>query len=51
MLPQWVLADPQLYEIEKEKVFGHTWQFLGHESEIEEPGVCVSDGWHMIQYW
>lgn len=42
MLPQWVLADPQLYELEKEKIFGHTWQFLGHESEIEEPGDFVS---------
>ena len=43
VFPQWVITDPEIYELEKEKIFGRTWQFLGHESEIsEEPGSYVT---------
>lgn len=38
LLPQWVLSDPDMYELELEKIFGRTWQFLAHESELPEPG-------------
>ena len=37
VFPQWVITDPEIYELEKEKIFGHTWQFLAHESELKEP--------------
>lgn len=42
LMPQWVVADPEIYELEKEKVFGHTWQFLAHESELKESGSYVT---------
>ena len=42
LFPQWVLTDPEIYELEKEKIFGRTWQFLAHESELKEPGDYVT---------
>ena len=41
-VPQWILTDPDIYEIEVERVFANTWYFLGHESEIPNPGDYVS---------
>ncbi|MET3695759.1 phenylpropionate dioxygenase-like ring-hydroxylating dioxygenase large terminal subunit [Bacillus oleivorans] len=42
LLPQWVLTDPDIYQLEKEKIFGYTWQFLAHESELPEPGSYLT---------
>ncbi|MEW9670956.1 aromatic ring-hydroxylating dioxygenase subunit alpha [Ammoniphilus sp. 3BR4] len=42
LLPQWVTTDPDIYELEQEQIFGRTWQFLGHESELREPGSYVT---------
>lgn len=42
LLPQWVLTDPDIYNLEMTAVFGKTWQFLAHESELKEPGSFVS---------
>ncbi|MFC3885126.1 aromatic ring-hydroxylating dioxygenase subunit alpha [Bacillus songklensis] len=42
LLPQWVITDPDIYELEVEKIFGRTWQFLAHESELKEPGSYVT---------
>jgi phenylpropionate dioxygenase-like ring-hydroxylating dioxygenase large terminal subunit len=42
LMPQWVLTDPDIYRLETEKIFGTTWQFLGHESELKEPGSYVT---------
>ncbi len=42
LLPQWVLTDPEIYQLELQKVFGRTWQFLAHESEFKEPGSYVT---------
>ncbi|MEH7254380.1 Rieske 2Fe-2S domain-containing protein [Neobacillus niacini] len=42
LLPQWLGTDPDIYELELDKIFGKTWQFLGHESELEEPGSFVT---------
>ncbi len=42
LMPQWVVTDPDIYELEMETIFGRTWQFLGHESELKEPGSYVT---------
>ncbi|WP_066396478.1 aromatic ring-hydroxylating oxygenase subunit alpha [Neobacillus mesonae] len=41
-LPQWVITDPEVYSLEQEKIFAKTWLFLGHESELKEPGSFVT---------
>ncbi len=40
--PQWLIMDPEIYKLEQDKIFGKTWLFLGHESEIKEPGDYVT---------
>lgn len=42
LFPQWVLTDPDIYSVEMEQIFLRTWQLLGHESEIREPGQYVT---------
>jgi phenylpropionate dioxygenase-like ring-hydroxylating dioxygenase large terminal subunit len=42
LLPQWVVTDPEIYQLERKQVFARTWQFLGHESELKEPGSYVT---------
>ena len=37
-----VLSDPELYELEMDRIFGKTWLMLGHESEIPNNGDFVS---------
>lgn len=33
-----VYTDAQIFELEMERIFGQTWLYVGHESEIDEPG-------------
>ncbi|WP_102348726.1 aromatic ring-hydroxylating oxygenase subunit alpha [Bacillus sp. Marseille-P3661] len=42
LFPQWAVTDPDIYDLEEEKIFGKTWQFLAHESELKEPGSYVT---------
>ncbi|MCL6633187.1 MAG: aromatic ring-hydroxylating dioxygenase subunit alpha [Alicyclobacillus herbarius] len=42
VLPQWVFSNPEIYELELEKIFAKTWNFIGHESEIRHPGDFVT---------
>jgi phenylpropionate dioxygenase-like ring-hydroxylating dioxygenase large terminal subunit len=41
-IPMFIYTDPDVYELEMERVFGRTWQFVGHISEIPEPGSFVT---------
>jgi phenylpropionate dioxygenase-like ring-hydroxylating dioxygenase large terminal subunit len=37
-----IYADPDVHALEAERVFGRAWFFLGHDSEIPNPGDMVS---------
>jgi PAH dioxygenase large subunit len=38
MLPQKVYNDEEIHQAERRRIFGRNWVFVGHESEIPEPG-------------
>ncbi len=35
-------TDPQVYKVEMDHIFEHTWQFVAHESELPKAGDYVS---------
>src|SRR5688572_28088728 len=37
-----VYADPELYEMEQDRLFRRTWLFLAHESELPNAGDYVA---------
>lgn len=37
-----IMTDPEVYDLELERVFGRNWIFVAHESEIPKPGDFVS---------
>lgn len=42
LVPAWVFGtDPELYALERERLFPRVWTFVGHESEIPKPGDHV----------
>lgn len=40
-LPARIYSDAQLHDEEQQRIFGRTWQFVGHETEIPNPGDYV----------
>lgn len=41
-LPAWILNSSGVWELERDRLFSRTWQFLGHETEIPSPGDYVT---------
>lgn len=41
LLPARIFSDPEIFELEIERLFVKTWLFVGHESEIPTPGDYV----------
>jgi phenylpropionate dioxygenase-like ring-hydroxylating dioxygenase large terminal subunit len=41
MIPATLYSDPEIFELEKRRVFAKAWMFLAHESEIRDPGDYV----------
>jgi choline monooxygenase len=37
-LPAQVYTDPQIFVQEKEKIFGRTWQLVGHRRQVDQAG-------------
>ena len=42
LISRRIFADPEIYQMEIDRIFGRGWFFLGHESEIPNPGDLVS---------
>ncbi len=37
-----IFSDPDIYQVEQERIFARAWQFLGHVAMIPEPGDYIS---------
>jgi phenylpropionate dioxygenase-like ring-hydroxylating dioxygenase large terminal subunit len=37
-----IFTDPEIYRLEQERIFGKTWLYVAHESEIPRPGDFVT---------
>ncbi len=37
-LPANYYTDPEVFELEKERIFFRTWQYVGHKSQVAQPG-------------
>lgn len=41
-LPSYLYTEPEIYEIEKEKIFYRSWQYVAHKTSFEQPGDYVT---------
>ncbi len=38
LIDRRIFADREIYELERERVFTRCWLYLGHETEVPNPG-------------
>ena len=41
MIPAHIYNDEEIFALERERLFSRAWIFVGHESEIPQPGDYV----------
>jgi len=41
-LPSYLYTDADVYELEKERIFYRTWQFVAHQASFQKPGDYVT---------
>ncbi|MGH3387258.1 MAG: hypothetical protein ACRDOO_00090, partial [Actinomadura sp.] len=41
MIPAHVYNDPEIFDLERDRLFARAWVFVAHESEIPAPGDYV----------
>ena len=39
LISRRIFADPEIYQMEIDRIFGRGWFFLGHEFEIPNPAI------------
>src|SRR6516225_8933318 len=37
-----VYTDPEIFELEMERIFGHAWLYVGHASQVPRPGDYIT---------
>ena len=42
MVPLWIMGNPEIYQLELERVFARNWNFMAHESELPNKGDYVA---------
>ena len=40
-----VYADPAIFDLEMERIFGRAWLILGHDSQVPKVGTTSLPGW------
>jgi phenylpropionate dioxygenase-like ring-hydroxylating dioxygenase large terminal subunit len=41
MIPPAIYCDDEIFRLERERIFGRSWMYLAHETEIPDPGDYV----------
>ena len=37
-------TDPEIFDLEMERIFEHTWIYIGHESQVKTRAITIGTG-------